>query len=340
MDVCKQLASDKFEEGTVVIANYQNSGRGRFNRVWISPAGINLHVSILLSPTFDQMKYLNMAATLAVIDTIKKITNIPSQIKWPNDVQVNGKKISGILIESELSTTNINYSVVGIGLNINLNPQEFPEISNFATSLKNETKLFINRSTVLHTLIKFFDHYYNIIKQNKSLTKKWGDYLNTIGRNIEISFTDKPGEQTISGLAHSVNEDGSLNLKLDDNSLLTVSAGEITINKIEWNYIKSLPASHWIKFIPIIATRGAKSNIPVLGSLFLIGDNIGSVVVYNIVKIVKTKLPGTINLPGTQEERTLANINKYSIQVNMEMKLYKSKINLTPKIFHKQQLPR
>ncbi len=101
MDVCKELASDKFEEGTVVFANYQNSGRGRFNRVWISPAGINLHVSILLSPTFDQMKYLNMAATLAVIDTIKEITNISGQIKWPNDVQVNGKKISGILIESE-----------------------------------------------------------------------------------------------------------------------------------------------------------------------------------------------------------------------------------------------
>ena len=233
MDVCKKLASNKFKEGVVVIANYQNSGRGRFNRVWISPPGINLHVSILLSPTFNEIKYLNMAATLSVIDTIKKITNISCQIKWPNDVQVNGKKISGILIESELSTTNINYSIVGIGLNINLNPQKFPEISNLATSLKNETNLFINRSTVLHTLIRFFDNYYSMIKQNQSLTKKWCDYLTTVGRNVEISFTDKPGEQTISGLAHSVNEDGSLNLQLDDNSLLTVSAGEITINKID-----------------------------------------------------------------------------------------------------------
>ena len=81
MDVCKKLASNKFKEGVVVIANYQNSGRGRFNRVWISPPGINLHVSILLSPTFNEIKYLNMAATLSVIDTIKKITNISCQIK-------------------------------------------------------------------------------------------------------------------------------------------------------------------------------------------------------------------------------------------------------------------
>ena len=303
-DVCKKLASNKFKEGVVVIANYQNSGRGRFNRVWISPPGINLHVSILLSPTFNEIKYLNMAATLSVIDTIKKITNISGQIKWPNDVQVNGKKISGILIESEISTTNINYSIVGIGLNINLNPQEFPEISNLATSLKNETNLFINRSTVLHTLIRFFDNYYSMIKQNQSLTKKWCDYLTTVGRNVEISFTDKPGEQTISGLAHSVNEDGSLNLQLDDNSLLTVSAGEITINKIDWGYIKNR-ANHWIKLINKIATRGEKSNIPVFGSKFLIGDKRGSVIEYKIFNTGKNKLPGTT---VNQEERTLSKI--------------------------------
>ena len=143
-----------------------------------------------------------------------------------------------------------------------------------------------------------------MIKQNQSLTKKWCDYLTTIGRNVEISFTDKPGEQTISGLAHSVNEDGSLNLQLDDNSLLTVSAGEITINKIDWGYIKNR-ANHWIKLINKIATRGEKSNIPVFGSKFLIGDKRGSVIEYKIFNTGKNKLPGTT---VNQEERTLSKI--------------------------------
>ena len=100
MDETRKLAEQDKPEGTVVIAEEQTAGRGRFNRTWISPRGQNLSFSVLLKPTAGQLPYLNMAATLAVSRTVGKIAGLEPTIKWPNDVRVNGRKVSGILIET------------------------------------------------------------------------------------------------------------------------------------------------------------------------------------------------------------------------------------------------
>jgi len=232
MDDCKNMAHSGYEEGSVVLANSQKMGRGRFQRIWVSPPSENLHVSILLKPTFNQVKYLNMAASLAVVDTIKKTADLDSTIKWPNDVQIDGKKISGILIESEISQSTVAFAVVGIGLNINLSPENHPEIQKIATSLKDQTNYKFNRSTVFLNLLKSLDYYYSEIKTGSSLTSLWAKKLNTLGNKIEVSFKDNPKEEYISGTAISVNENGSLNIQMDDNTIFVANSGEVTVQKL------------------------------------------------------------------------------------------------------------
>ena len=136
MDDCRTLARKGAPEGTVVSANHQGSGRGRFQRSWVSQQGTNIQASILIRPKMSQLPYLNMMAALAASDTSERLSNVKADIKWPNDIQVSGKKLCGILIESEISGSDVAFSIVGIGLNVNMNTIENAEISEIATSLK------------------------------------------------------------------------------------------------------------------------------------------------------------------------------------------------------------
>ena len=119
MDECRSLAHTGSIEGTVVSANFQGAGRGRFQRLWLSPSGENIQVSILLRPTITQLPYLNMAAALAASNTATEVTGHHSEIKWPNDITINKKKLGGILIETKISHGEVDYTILGIGLNVN-----------------------------------------------------------------------------------------------------------------------------------------------------------------------------------------------------------------------------
>ena len=135
MDEARRLAEQDAPEGTVVIAEEQTAGRGRFDRSWISPRGQNLSFSVMLRPTAAQLPFMNMAATLAVYETLVDLTGLTPAIKWPNDVRINGLKASGILIETTMEGSDVSYAIVGIGLNVNFDPSEFPEIAPTATSI-------------------------------------------------------------------------------------------------------------------------------------------------------------------------------------------------------------
>ena len=179
----------------------------------------------------SQLPYLNMMAALAASDTSKRLSNVKADIKWPNDIQVFGKKLCGILIESEISGSDVSFSIVGIGLNVNMNTSENAEISEIATSLKNISGRNVNRNFTIRTLLQRIDHYYYILKKGQSLTKLWEDRLNTIGKNITLSF---PGTHraSVQGTAKSTNENGSLNVTLKDGSVFVASAGEVTLQTI------------------------------------------------------------------------------------------------------------
>ena len=231
MDDCRTLARKGAPEGTVVSANHQGSGRGRFQRSWVSQQGTNIQASILIRPKMSQLPYLNMMAALAASDTSERLSNVKADIKWPNDIQVSGKKLCGILIESEISGSDVAFSIVGIGLNVNMNTIENAEISEMATSLKNINGGNVNRNFTIRTLLQRIDHYYYMLKKGQSLTKLWEDRLNTIGKNITLSF---PGTHraSVHGTAKSTNENGSLNVTLKDGSVFVASAGEVTLQTI------------------------------------------------------------------------------------------------------------
>lgn len=230
MDDCRTLARQGAPEGTIASANFQGRGRGRFKRTWVSPPGENIQISVLLRPQLSHLCYLNMAATLAVSDTALKITSHPNEIKWPNDVQIDGKKLSGILIESEISGGIVDFAIMGIGLNVNLDPKKHFEISGTSTSLKEVTGSSISRSYTLHLLLERLDFYYEKILEEKSITSQWQSKINTIGKEITLSFLEG-GREQIKGKANSINEDGSLVVIKTDGSIFNAVAGEVTLQK-------------------------------------------------------------------------------------------------------------
>ena len=225
MDETRKLAEQDKPEGTVVIAEEQTAGRGRFNRAWISPRGQNLSFSVLLRPTAEQLPFLNMAATLAVSRTVGKITGLEPTIKWPNDVRINGRKVSGILIETATDRGAVSHAVVGIGVNVNFDPSEYPEIAPFATSIFSETGRRTDRTTVLKLLLEQFDDLYRTVKAGRSLTKQWESQLETLGRTVQVRWRD----QMLEGLAKAIDDQGNLILEQPDGSTVTALAGEVTL---------------------------------------------------------------------------------------------------------------
>ena len=127
-DIARQQALAKAPEGTAVIAERQTTGRGRLKRAWVSPQG-NIAVTIILYPARKNLHFLTMLAALAVLRSIEKTTGLKCQLKWPNDVLINNKKVCGILLESQAASDSVDYAIIGIGINVNMKLSDYPEIS-------------------------------------------------------------------------------------------------------------------------------------------------------------------------------------------------------------------
>ena len=224
MDVARDLAHGGEREGTVVVAEEQNKGRGRFNRVWVSPPGLNLYFTVLLRPEPGQLPYMNMAAALAVFDTVAHIPGLKPTVKWPNDIRIGGRKLSGILIETEFDGDRLSHALVGIGVNVNLDVSEHPEIADTATSLRSEAGREFDRSDTLHSVLANLDTWYARVRAGESLTKDWAATLETLGKQVELRWRD----QVITGVAESVDDEGNLILLQPDGERINVVAGEVT----------------------------------------------------------------------------------------------------------------
>ena len=225
MDETRRLAQEGASEGIVVIAEDQTDGRGRFDRRWISPVGLNLAFSVLFRPEISHLPFINMAAALSVCDAVRDLTGLSPEIKWPNDVRINGKKLSGILVETEVEGAEVVHAVVGIGLNVNLDPRSYSEIEAVATSILAETGRRFDRADALRSVLQHLDGYYAEIKAGHSLTQRWAERMETLGRLIQVRWKD----DVIEGIADSVDDQGNLILKRPDGSSITVVAGEVTL---------------------------------------------------------------------------------------------------------------
>lgn len=225
MDVAKQAVTDGAAEGTIVIADQQTAGRGRLGRTWLSPPESSILLSIILYPKLDELPRLNMATCLAVAQSIEKVTGLKPSIKWPNDVLIGGKKVSGMIMESDVQGDIVRYAIVGIAVNVNLEPSSIHEIAETATSLKEELGHEVSRLEVLEALLGEFEDIYGAMRRGKPIDKDWRRRLETLGREVTV----RCGQDVREGYAESVDEDGSLLLRLPDGSLVTIAAGDVTL---------------------------------------------------------------------------------------------------------------
>lgn len=219
-------------EGTVVIAYVQTAGRGRLARSWASPSG-GIWLSIILKPDMHPAfaPRLTMAASVAVAESLNSIYGIEAKIKWPNDILVGEKKICGILTEMQAETDRIDFAVVGIGINANVDPSAFPENWN-ATSISKEVGRRIRRSEFVGKILLEFEQAYGMIGRDiESVYRRWCDLSSTLGRRVRVTS----GADT-TGQVVGLDRDGSLMLKTDGGDIIRILAGDcihLRINDIE-----------------------------------------------------------------------------------------------------------
>jgi BirA family biotin operon repressor/biotin-[acetyl-CoA-carboxylase] ligase len=223
-DIAKRQAQQGVVEGTVVIAEEQTAGKGRIKRLWLSPKG-SIALSVVLYPSLAYLPSLIMVASLAVVHCIEKVTGLRAQIKWPNDVLINGKKVCGILVESEVRGKQVDYAIIGIGVNVNLRLSDFPDIAPFATSLSHELGRDVSRRDMIRCLLAEIERLYLILPSGDLVYQEWRHNLVTLGKRVQASS----GEATYTGLAESVARDGSLLLRQSDGSLIKIVAGDVTL---------------------------------------------------------------------------------------------------------------
>lgn len=220
--------AEEISEGTLIVAERQSAGKGRLGREWFSPVG-GIWFSVILYPQLSPsyISRITLMTAVAVVKSIKICTQIKSQIKWPNDILINEKKVCGILTEMSAELDIINWVVVGIGINVNIEHREFPEdIQENTISLKETSGKEISRVKLAQTFLQEFEKYYEILKRREfsSILKEWKLYSHTLGKKIRVDI----GERIITGEAVDINEEGSLILKKEDGELLEIISGTIT----------------------------------------------------------------------------------------------------------------
>jgi BirA family biotin operon repressor/biotin-[acetyl-CoA-carboxylase] ligase len=214
------------KEGTVVIAGVQTRGRGRLKRTWFSPEG-NIALSLVLRPEVNNLPYLIMIASLAVACIIESVTGLETQIKWPNDILIRGKKVAGILIENEIKGDETARAVIGIGINVALRHDEISEIATLATGLEEELGRKVSREDIIRDLLAEFERLYLKLPGAEPIFRTWRDRLITLGQKVKVTWSN----ETIEGIAESVDESGALMIRLADGALCRVVAGDVTLRE-------------------------------------------------------------------------------------------------------------
>ena len=219
MDIARELARKQCPHFTVVIAGRQKKGRGRLKRNWLSSEG-GLYFTIVVRPKIPPVlsSRVNFAASMILAKTLRNMFNINAMVKWPNDVLVDGKKISGILSEMEAEIDRVSFISIGIGINVNNDPTLHEPM---ATSLKKVLGKEIPRKEVLKA---FLDHFEDALNNADfdDVVSEWKRYTETLNRHVRIVTTHEISE----GLAVDVDDNGALILKLADGSVKKIIYGD------------------------------------------------------------------------------------------------------------------
>ncbi|WP_090831402.1 MULTISPECIES: biotin--[acetyl-CoA-carboxylase] ligase [unclassified Bacillus (in: firmicutes)] len=215
--IAHELSYNDAEEGTVIIAEEQITGRGRMGREWHSPKFTGIWMSLILRPKISPAKapQLTLLTAIAVVQAIQTVTGLEPQIKWPNDILLNGKKITGILTEMQAEADRINSIIIGIGMNVNQNKEDFPkELQSIASSLLIEGEEYVSRASLVREFFIQFEKLYLLYldKGFSPIKYLWESYAISIGKTVRARTLNA----VIEGKALGITDDGVL--RLEDSS--------------------------------------------------------------------------------------------------------------------------
>ncbi len=228
----RRLAEQGAPEGTLVIAEQQNAGKGRRGRGWVAPKGSGVWMSFLLRPKFgpECASMLTLVAAMAVSDGIYETAGLECGIKWPNDIVLSGKKVCGILTEMSSDLDTIQYVVVGIGINVGIH--EFPdEIREAATSIGLCTERTVERARLADAVARGWERWYAAFLLTSDLSEMMDTYNERlVNRGREVKVLAPGGSYT--GVSHGINRTGELIVELPGGEFRNVVSGEVSVRGI------------------------------------------------------------------------------------------------------------
>ncbi|MCP4680775.1 MAG: biotin--[acetyl-CoA-carboxylase] ligase [Desulfobacterales bacterium] len=226
----KDLAASGAPEGTIIIAEQQTEGRGRRGRVWFSPPGKGIYISLILRPEMppSEAPTMTLMTAIAVAEALISLVKLEVSIKWPNDILVRGKKIAGILTEISTEMDSIDFIIVGLGMNVNIPFESFPkEINDIVTSILIETGKHFSRIELIRAYLHFHEKYYKIFQKSgyEPIIERWKGLSDMIGQHLMVNVLGKE----YSGEVIDMDNDGALILKDNQGGLHRIFSGDVTI---------------------------------------------------------------------------------------------------------------
>jgi BirA family transcriptional regulator, biotin operon repressor / biotin---[acetyl-CoA-carboxylase] ligase len=229
--IAHRLAYEEMPEGTIVIAEEQSAGRGRMDRKWHSPKYTGIWMSIILRPKIPLAKapQLTLIAAVAVVQAIEELTELTPKIKWPNDILINGRKMTGILTELQAESDQINSVIMGMGINVNQKSEDFPtEIQKIATSIAIEQGSTLSRAALIRSVLTHLEKLYTLYLEKGFYPIKllWESYAISIGQQIKA----KTLTNVIEGKALGITDDGVLKIEDQAGEIHLVYSADIEIS--------------------------------------------------------------------------------------------------------------
>lgn len=225
--IAHQLAEQGAAEGTLVLAEQQTAGRGRMGRSWHSPKGKGVWMSLILRPRIPVhfTPQLTLLVAVALCRTIRKIEAIPVTIKWPNDLLIEGKKVSGILLESSAEDERLKYVIAGVGISVNLETEDYPEqLREVGTSLRIASGKKWSRTQLIQTFLAQFETLYELYHSEgfEPIRVAWEALAVSLGRTIQA----RTPKGTVEGVAESIDEMGALIVRHSDGTITKLYSAE------------------------------------------------------------------------------------------------------------------
>ena len=229
----QNIAADKKENGTIIIAEKQTAGRGRLDRKWTSPTG-GIWFSLIIHPKFDgsSSTLIPILSAVALSKSIKSVLDIETEVKWPNDITMNGKKVAGVLVDASFQTNSIDYLILGIGINFDIDTKKLEKrltkTPNFygIDSLRGKEDKTPPKKLLKEFLLQFEKNLFQLDKGEKSkIIKEWTKRAAGIGKKITINTSNGK----ISGISQGIDNDGALKIKTR-NEIKKIYVGDVVLS--------------------------------------------------------------------------------------------------------------